>query len=385
MGFMDEYYKALEDNNQKSSAGGSGGSSNSSGSGFMDEFNKAVGNFSASKNTNVFNKNSFRVIEAPLADRIASRMTVGNKKKKKEEEEKERKWFEKGLFEDGYDIGDISRTILGTTADVLENVGSGIIGMGEKAIDALAYTAPYAANAQFYQNGGVYNLELQKQQEKVVEQSKTDLQKFIAKDLYDEQKIARAIISDPARKIGIDSETQSVFGEKSDALIQSGGQLLATAGLAAAGMPWWLTTGATSFGSEAENAMNQGATYEQAGASAAISAGAEILSEKLSGGISFGGKTLDDALTKQLARGISNKLGRTAAKLGLDMAGEGAEEVFSQVASNLGSSLYKEEDITELLFNEEAMEGYLESFIGGAALGGVAGSYNAVSAMCWWR
>ena len=311
---------------------------------------------------------------APVASRVITRA----QKKKEEEKKKERKWFEKGLFEDGYDIGDVTRTILGSAVDALENVGSGIIGMGEKAVDSMAYIAPYAANGQFYQNGGIYTLEQQEQHEKVVEQSKKDLGKFIAKDLYDEEKIARAIISDPARKIGIDSESHSVFGEKSDSLIQSGGQLLATAGLAAAGLPWWATTGVTSFGSEAENAMNQGATYEQAGASAAISAGAEILSEKLSGGISFGGKTLDDALTKQLARGISNKLGRTAAKLGLDMAGEGAEEVFSQIASNVGSSLYKEENLKELLTSEEAMEEYLESFIGGAALGGVSNTFNAV-------
>lgn len=372
MGFMDEYYKALEDEGKKSSSSGGSGGGKSSGSSFMDEYNKAIGTANRTKEKT----SSYTRDIAPLSDRLASRMTVGKKKKKKEEEE--RSWFKKGLFEDGYDIGDISRTILGTATDVLENVGSGIIGMGEKAVDSMAYIAPYAANGQFYQNGGIYTLEQQEQHEKVVEQSKKDLGKFIAKDLYDEEKIARAIISDPARKIGIDSEAHSVFGEKSDSLIQSGGQLLATAGLAAAGLPWWATTGVTSFGSEAENAMNQGANYEQAGVSAAISAGSEILSEKLSGGISFGGKTWDDSLTNMLARGISNKIGRTAAKLTSDMAGEGIEEIVSQIASNIGSSLYKEENLKDLLFSEEAFDEYLESFIGGAALGGVAGSYNAV-------
>ena len=378
MGFMDEYNKALQENKQKSNANSSGGSSSGGSSGGSSPKYVGTGHEPFYKKTasrNVFNKNNKNTFDAPVSKKLTSSY---KKKKKEEESKKERKWFDKGLFDDGYDFGDVSRTILGTTTDVLENLGSGIIGMGEKAVDAMAYIAPYVENGQFYQNGGGYNLELQQQHEKVVEQSKKELSKFIAKDLYDEEKVARAIISDPARKIGIDSETQSVFGEKSDALIQSGGQLLATAGLQAVGVPWFVTTGATSFGSEAENALNQGASYEAAGASAAISAGAEILSEKLSGGISFGGKTLDDALTKQLARGISNKLGRTAAKLGLDMAGEGAEEVFSQIASNLGSALYKEEDITELLFNEEAMEGYLESFIGGAALGGVSNTFNAV-------
>ena len=129
MGFMEEYYKALAENNQKNSSassGGSGGSggSSSGGSGFMADYYRAVGNTKTSSNnrSSVYSRDI-----APLAERVASRMTVS---RKEEEEKKKRKWFEKGLFEDGYDIGDISRTILGTTADVLENVGSGIIGMG---------------------------------------------------------------------------------------------------------------------------------------------------------------------------------------------------------------------------------------------------------------
>ena len=362
MGFLDEYNKALQEDSKKSSSGGSKGS-------YLDEYYKATGGNKESNYRKTYSVGRTANI-APLSSRLKS-------KKKKKKEEEERSWFKKGLFEDGYDFGDISRTIIGSTTDVLENIGSGIIGMGEKAVDTMAYIAPFAENAQFYQNGG-FNLETEKVHKQMVEQSKKDLGKFIAKDLYDEEAVARAIISDPARMVGIDSESHSVFGEKSDALIQSGGQLLATAGLSAVGLPWWATTGATSFGSEAENALNQGATYEEAGASAAISAGAEILSEKLSGGISFGGKTLDDSLTKLLARGISDKTARTLAKLGFDMAGEGAEEVFSQVASNIGSSLYKEEDLKELLLSEEAFDEYLESFIGGSVLGGVAGSFNAV-------
>ena len=304
------------------------------------------------------------------SERIAAR-TSGNSEKE------ERTWFNSGLFKDGYQFGDITKTILGSAADVGENVGSGILGMGEKIVDTAAFLAPMAENAQFYQNGGIYTLEQQRAHEEAVEQSKTELQKFIQKDLYNEEQVAKKIVGGITG--GYDYEASSVFGEKSDSLIQSGGQLLGTMGLQAVGVPWFLTTGATSFGSEAENALNQGADWEEAGMSAAISAGAEILSEKLSGGISFGGKTLDEAATKFLGRTISNKLGRTLAKLGMDMVGEGAEEVFSQVASNLGSALYKEESLDEILFSEEAFDGYLESFIGGTVLGGVSSGYKAVT------
>lgn len=68
------------------------------------------------------------VIDAPVSDRIASRMTVG--KKNEEEKKQKRKWFDKGLFDDGYDFGDITKTILGTGGDVVENLGTGIAGMG---------------------------------------------------------------------------------------------------------------------------------------------------------------------------------------------------------------------------------------------------------------
>ena len=310
-------------------------------------------------------------------DDIAPVLTEGTSLK---DEEEERSWFRKGLFEDGYQFGDVSKTILGSTTDVLENLGTGVIGMGEKAVDALAFIAPFAADAQFYQNGG-FNLETEKAHKQAVEQSKKDIGKFIAKDLYDEEAVAKAIISNPVRKVtGVDSEAVSVFGEKSDSLVQSAGQLAATVGLQAAGVPWWVSYGVTSFGEEAENALNQDATYEEAALSATISAAAEVLTEKLSGGIKFGGKAVDDVLTKQIARSISNKYLRTGLKLGLDMVGEGAEEWITADIQKFGQWLtyQDEQELKELLFSEEAMDEKIEAFIGGVALGGGISTVNAV-------
>ena len=298
---------------------------------------------------------------------------------------KERTWFQSGAlenrFEDGWQvgdvtktIGDIGRTILGSKTDLATNVSAGVMGMGEKAVDLLAYLAPAFTASQQAQNNPYYQFDI-----KEYRQQQQDMSEFMQKDLYDEQEIAKKIISDPYKKMtGIDSETASVFGEKSDALAQSAGQLGATVALQAVGVPWWLTTGATSFGGEAESALKEGATYEQAGASALITAGADILTEKISGGIKFGGKTLDDGLTKALARTISDKTLRTLTKLGVDATGEGLEEVVAGVFSNLGTSLYKEENAWELVSNEEALDEYIESFVGGAVLGGGMGGINAV-------
>ena len=272
----------------------------------------------------------------------------------------DRKWFEKGAFADGYQFGDISKTIGGTMKDAETSIMSGVLGIGEKVVDAGAYVAGAV--------GGLFS-----------DDFKDSTKEFIAKDLYDERAVAEKLIAVRNPTTLLYEDDDSVLGDKSDSVVESGGQLLGTAALQAVGVPWYLTTGVTSFGSETENAFNQGASYGEAGLSAAISAGAEILTEKISGGIKFGGSTLDEGLTHKLALGISNKALRTMTKLGMDVAGEGAEEVISQFFSNLGTSLYREENLSDILFSEDAVDEYIESFIGGAALGGVGGGFSAVN------
>lgn len=327
---------------------------------------------------------------APIT-KLKTTVTTSTKKKK----EDDRTWFKKSsYFDDGYDLGDITKTILGTVADVGEDISTGIIGMGEKALDSLmtlgtAMNKANTAQANFNmmssplaltKKGRELSSGLITQSNAIQKETEKYASQFVAKDLYDEEQIAKQIISAPIKSLtGMDVESASVFGEKTDSLVQSGGQLLATAGLQAIGVPWFLTTGATSFGAEAEGAFREGATFEQGTMSAAISAGAEILSEKLSGGIKFGGNTLDDVLLKPLTEKITNKVAKVLVNLGVDAVGEGFEEVFSGVISNLGSALYKEESISELLASEEALDEYLESFIGGMVLGGVSSTASEVA------
>jgi len=325
---------------------------------------------------------------------------IGPVKQTKKEEEST--WFKSG------DKESVANTALGSSSDLLENFGAGFLGIGEKFIDSLLYVAPLITQGQYYQNGGGYNLQTDKMFEETIAQSKKENQEFIDKDLYDEKAISRELLSNVPSAMHMsniaqsgqfatpqdwqmaqqmqsaakdyldnDMEKASVFGEKSDALAQSAGQLGATVALQAAGVPWWLTTGAASFGSEVESAFNQGATYEEAGLSASITAGAEILTEKISGGIKFGGKTLDEAATKQLSRVITNKVARTLTKVGMDVAGEGGEEVLSGYLSAIGQKLTyaDEKELNELFSSEDA----LDSFIGGAILGGVSSGGNAIS------
>ena len=287
----------------------------------------------------------------------------------------EKKWFQKGAFEDGYQFGDLTKTILGTGRDVKENAVAGAVGTGEKALDFFAFIAPFFAAANPWNESAVsapaVHLQSQKQ---MLESGKQLASDFIEKDLIDEQKIGQVVAKTgdgliPNLIIGKENaDDLSVLGEKSDALVQSLGQMALTAAMGGA-VPWWVVTGASGFGGEAENALKQGATMEQAGLSAAVSAGAEILTEKLFGGSGLGEKGFINL--DKLTNGISNKLVKTLLDYGVDMAAEGAEEVVSSLASNLGSSLYREENLSEILFSEEALQEYIDSFISGAAVGGL--------------
>ena len=282
---------------------------------------------------------------------------------KNQTEQKKQKWYEgwldTGAFDDGYQFGDLTKTIVSSGADLKSNVAGGALEIGEGLVDSLAYLGGVGAKIAG--------------QDKLAEGAKD----FVKKDLYDGKKIASYLVAPEQfalKAIGEDYEDNSIWGDKTDSLAQSAGQLLGTIGLQSVGVPWWVTTGVTSFGGGVEQAFNEGANYAQAGLSAAISAGAEILSEKLFGGSGLGEKGLINI--DKLTQGISNKVIKSLVDYGIDVAAEGSEEIVSGVMSNLGTALYKEDNIKDILFSEEAVDEYVQGFIGGAFLGGVMNAGN---------
>jgi hypothetical protein len=280
-------------------------------------------------------------------------------------EPKERSWFQKGAFEDGYQFGDVSRTIKGTTSDIQSNIAKGILGIGEGLIDSLAYVAGGI--------GGMFG----------AKEWQSNLENFVKEDLVKDDVIDKAAKNgDIITKMLLGEKSVddvSVLGEKTDSLVQSAGQLAGTVGLQAVGVPWFITSGVTSFGGQAGDALKEGASFGEAGASALISAGAELLTEKLFGGSGLGEKGLINL--EPLTKGISSKVVKALADFGIDMAAEGSEEVVSQVVSNLSTALYKEESLGEILLSEEAIDSYIESAIGGAVLGGGMNAGKVVSSI----
>lgn len=311
----------------------------------LDDFGQEFG---LNKNINYYKKDLQR---EGKEGREAERQKVTKQKK-----QEQRTWFDQGSFDDGYQFGDITKTSLGTIGNVALNLGKGVAGTGEGIAKLLASGVAEVSDlvgADDYADK-IRNRLAGKDEE------------------YNKMK-EKHFLSEILDKADDKVDKFSVLGEKSDDLTASAGNLAVAAAGQSIGIPWYITSGVSTAGNELENAYQNGATDGEAWLSAGISTASELLTEKISGGISFGGKTLDSSVKNAISKGISNKVLNKMAQFGLDVVGEGSEEILSEVGSQLGRKLSYEDDKSwkEMLASEEVIDNYIESFIGGAFLGGI--------------
>ena len=279
----------------------------------------------------------------------------------KKEEEEASKIFTKGALKDGFSVKNVGKAILGSVTDVRENLATGVLGIGESFVDTAAWLA----------EGGARLIG--------DEDTAEGLKDFRADDIIDEKAIAKKIIGIDTwaqkKLLGVDSE-DSFLGGEADNFAQSIGNRLAMMAGASVGIPWQATAGVSAFGSATEQAAREDASFIAGTGSGLVSAGAEIIGEYMFGGSGLGEKGLFNV--DNVTKGISNKLLKVLADHGVDMATEGFEEIFSDFASNLGTALYKEESLDEILFSEEALEGYLRSFVTAGLTSGIMNAGKAI-------
>ncbi len=325
---------------------------------------------------------------------IAPVKTTTTAPKKTETKKKDDDGFFKksNYFADGsWDKGDLINTIRGSITDLGEWFTKGAVGSGEKMLDNLAMMGTTLGNAQLSQisndelafsslkNIGKDKKTKEKEAESIVKKYETaqkDAKKgtaeFVVKDLYDEGKIAKKIISAPFEKrTGINTEEASVFGAKSRSLAESTGNMLTTKliGTILGGGMGNVAVGLSAGGGEIEEALKQGATFEGAMASGMITAAGEIAGNQFFNGVKIGGHTLTEGAVQSVARAFSGKTLQTLTKWGINTAGEGAEEVLSDFMSAVGQKLtyLNEKEFNELFNKQDAWD----SFLGGMVLGGV--------------
>lgn len=273
------------------------------------------------------------------------------------------------IWDDGYQLGDITAsilgtgvTILGTGADVLTHAAKGVVQTAEGIADALSYGA-----------AGVVDLFGDKQW---------------ADDI---RKNAKFSVSDWAfDSVSKALDEISVLGHMSESVAEGLGQIgvmAATGGVAgAAGLGQAAanaitlgTMGVSSMGSGMGEAYEGGATNKEALVYGLISGTAETLSEMLFGGLGKGVNALgfnkgllsaDDLAAKKISGLFKSTFMKNLSEVGVKAAGEGVEEVVSGIASAIGKKVtYMDEKSLNEIFSNENL---LEQFVVGAVTSGIS-------------
>ena len=297
----------------------------------------------------------------------------------KKTEEKERTWFQAGAFEDGYQFGDVLKTVVGTASDI----GTGIIEGGARTYEGMADAGAYLLA------GGA---------DLVGADSFADNIRKIA------QKDEVGALFESIRENN-PNDDYSILGEKSRGVSNALGQILGViaggkfaqgAGAGSAGVTATTTgmMGVSSAGLGISEAYKGGATDAEA-TTYGISKGIiDATSELIFGGLgkavkatglSHGVSSLDDVAAKALSDKITARITSetakrvigNAAEYGVKASAEGLEEVIAGVGTIAAKKLtyMSEEDIMKIYEDENL----LEQFIVGAVTSGIAQAPGLVS------
>ena len=289
---------------------------------------------------------------------IAPINNTASKKKKK----KKNGWFSSGYLEDGYDVGDITKTILGTVADVSTNFTNSFLNMTEGVGDLIGYGIANVVEAT-----GNKNLA-------------NNLREEYKKNMYDEWfKPSQDILDD-----------YSFSGEKLDNISKRAGSMAfdyslggaATGlGMGAKGVTTLTSAaaGTSAAGSSMGEAYRNNATNEQAALYGTISGATNSILNLIWRGL---GKTvnvpgvdqgvgqIDDKVAMLLTRNINNQLIKNFAEMGVKSYGEGLKSMARGTIDAVGKKLtyMSEKEIGDLIKDEDLLNQFVEGSITSAVM-----------------
>lgn len=326
-----------------------------------------------------------------------------------------------GNFDDGYNFGDVIKTILGTAGDAALNIGKGAGSLVEGVADLGMYTASAIANkVQGDDLETKAQIEAQSILDKMMSERdfnayakrvghKGTYQDYVAdvkaqaKEILDTAQSGGVApsIKATAQKNTVDDVTKgaqdfldahSVLGRTSKGIAQGVGQvggIILTGGAgSAAGLGSMgatalttATTGLSGVGNAMSEAYQSGASDTDAWTYGAIAGSADALTELIFGGLgksinavglSKGLSSADDMLAKKVSSKLTNQIAKNFTEFGIKAGAEGFEEVLAGTAQALGKKLtYKSEEELMSILEDENL---LEQFVVGAMTSGIAQS-----------
>lgn len=287
-----------------------------------------------------------------MTGKVALQLAQQKEAEEAETEEK-KKWFQADAFKDGYDFGDITKSLGATVGDILVNAGQGLGSMGEGVVDLIAYASAYNA--------------VRKGQKDKGEMLREWAQKDVVGDFVA-----------PAKDF---LDGASFLGDKSDSVSQGLGQIAGiyltaglggAAGLGSAGATA-LTTGtmfASSAGSGIGEAYGSGASDKEALAYGALKGIADAGSELIFGGlgkginalgVSRGLSSLDDMFAKKLSDGISSQVVKNFVEFSVKSSAEGFEEVLAGLGTAAAQKLtyMSDAELSQLIEDQELFDQFI--------------------------
>ena len=275
-----------------------------------------------------------------------------NKKKSSNNESKKIKLFKKGsAFDDGYQFGDVTKTVASTVGDLATNIGKGFLNTVEGVTDAGQYLLADAAKglskvkALDIWDKNARNW-LKEKADALEENAKFDSTGALFGD--NEEENNNLFKKGWSKKL----DEKSVIDDTIDSAAQGIGNVGAMAGLSFIGgnmlgtgakMTSALTSFSTAFGNAKSEAYKNGADDKTALETATISGFAEAIGEQFFDAlpgmkVEGWGSKLTGKIGESVSKHFGTKAGKATLKV-LDSVGEGAEEVISNALSAIGNDI----------------------------------------------
>lgn len=268
----------------------------------------------------------------------------------------------KKLWEDGYDVGDVTKTILNvgdtilsSTADALTNVGKGFMSTIEGTVDAGRYFLGDAMKKSANLQANIWN--------KLGNKSYADSLRKSGQQLFDFEKknakvdVTGALLGETndifkenwSKKV----DEKSIFAEKSDSVAQGVGNVGAFVGMSNIApvlggneigtVGSFLNSFSSSYGNSRTEAYKNGADDETANKAGLINGFAEAISEQFFDGMpgmkSAGwGDKLVGKIGESVSKYFNGNVGKNVMKI-LDESGEGFEEIISNALVTTGNNI----------------------------------------------
>ena len=274
-------------------------------------------------------------------------------------------FFDSGAFSDGYDFGDITKSILGTAGDAAVAVGKGAVSLVEGITDLGGYAIAGV--------GDLFG----------ADEFADDLRKDVSESYTEKIFGAAQKYLDQYSLLG---ETTVAVGEAAGqigSIVATGGALGLTGGAASAFSLGLM--GTSGVGSGMSEAYQGGATDGEALTYGLISGAADVFTEMIFGGLgksfnalgfSKGLSSADDILAKKIGGMFKSTIGKNIAEVAVKSGAEGLEEVLAGGLQAVGKKLtyMSERDLSEIV----ADENLLQQFVVGSLASGIMQTPGAV-------